>query len=567
MHTIPGLWVPSSGAVAPDLGRMAVAVERIVGDRQPRVVDSEAAAAGRERIVALFAEAGVALESQEVHLLRSRAGEVRLTNLVGRIPGTRPGTGAFAIAAHSDSVPGSPGAGDDAAGVAAVLEVAHAFRREPPARDAVILITDGEEAGLLGAEVFMRSHPWAAELTGVVNLDARGASGPAFVFELGPETGHLVPRMARHLAAPRTTSLASWIYERMPNGTDFTIFRRAGLTGYNVAFIGDFAAYHTPEDTPERLNRSTLRHMGHAALALARALDSMERTEAPPPEDARDPAGPEGAAAPEPGAPAPQPIVTRTEGARDTAPLFAALVPDHMAWTDLGGVCIVRWPTTWGPGLALLAAVAALAPLVARAVREAPRGRPFRGIGVALGALLACALLAAGLGIAAREGAAWAGVDMRSAPGRTTGVFVLLVAAGGVLVVTAGAWLAGRRHAAVAPSAGLAAVWIAWAVLATVSAFLLPAAAPLAIVPLMAAGLGALATAWAGTRTLVATAALAGLAGTVVVWFPLEPAFLDALGLQLAPVAGARAVLVLAPLMALAMLAGHGARAAGRLSN
>jgi hypothetical protein len=65
----------------------------------------------------------------------------------------------------------------------------------------------------------------------------------------------------------------------------------------------------------------------------------------------------------------------------------------------------------------------------------------------------------------------------------------------------------------------------------------------------------------------VATAALAGLAGTVVVWFPLEPAFLDALGLQLAPVAGARAVLVLAPLMALAMLAGHGARAAGRLSN
>lgn len=582
LTTWPGAWVPAAGRTAPDSARMLAAVERTVGDGTPRVVGTAAAAAGRERIKALFAEAGVDLEPQEVHLLRSRAGEMHLTNLVGRLQGTERGAGAIAIVAHSDSVRDSPGAGDDASGVAAVLEVAHALRAAPTRHDAVFLLTDGEEAGLLGAEVFMRNHPFAAELRGVVNLDARGASGPAYVFELGPDSGELVPAMARHLSAPRTTSLAAWIYERMPNGTDFTIFRRAGLTGYNVAFIGDYAAYHTPEDTPERLNRSTLRHLGHTALALTRALDAREGGSGSEGDSEGNSAGRglderssqhagqggshSGGERTGGGAGHAADTVQREPGGSATAPLFPELDPTRMAWTDLAGLVIVRWPTPWGPALALAASAVVLIPAVWRALRGAGGRRPLRGIGIAFGAVLACAVAAGVLGWGARSGAEWAGVNLRTAPERTVALFLLLYAAAGVLVAGAGAFMVRRNTAWTTPPAAFAAVWLLWAALAVVSAFLLPAAAPLAVLPVAAAGLGVIAGGMAGTRAMVVAGSLAGLAGTVVVWFPLEPPVLDALGLQMAPAAAARAALVLAPLLPLVLLACGSAPAGHRSS-
>ncbi|MFM8642161.1 MAG: M28 family peptidase, partial [Phycisphaerales bacterium] len=110
----------------------------------------------------------------------------------------------------------------------------------------------GTERGLLGAQAFMAQPPAAASLRAVVNLDARGAAGPAAIFELGPQSAWLSDVIDGFVPAPRTQSLAVAIYERMPNGTDFTVFLKAGASGFNVAFIGDVAAYHRPEDTVER---------------------------------------------------------------------------------------------------------------------------------------------------------------------------------------------------------------------------------------------------------------------------------------------------------------------------
>src|SRR5437899_5379122 len=78
-------------------------------------------------------------------------------NIVGVLPGRDRSLPAVALMAHYDSVPGSTGASDDAAGVASALEVVRAIKaRGVPARDVVVLITDGEEAGLLGADAFFR---------------------------------------------------------------------------------------------------------------------------------------------------------------------------------------------------------------------------------------------------------------------------------------------------------------------------------------------------------------------------------------------------------------------------
>ena len=64
--------------------------------------------------------------------------------------------------AHYDSVPCSPGASDDGMGTATVIETARAIAAGAPLRRTVVIVlTDGEEAGLLGAEAFMREHPLA----------------------------------------------------------------------------------------------------------------------------------------------------------------------------------------------------------------------------------------------------------------------------------------------------------------------------------------------------------------------------------------------------------------------
>jgi hypothetical protein len=85
--------------------------------------------------------------------------------------------------------------------------------------------------------------------------------------------------LIRHYAAvaphPVTTSLAAEVYRRMPNDTDFTIFRAAGIPGLNFAFIGSDEHYHQPSDDLAQLNLRSLEHHGAQALALARRFGDL----------------------------------------------------------------------------------------------------------------------------------------------------------------------------------------------------------------------------------------------------------------------------------------------------
>ena len=101
-------------------------------------------------------------------------------NVVARLEGTNDGGKAFLLMAHYDSVSTAPGASDDGAGVASMLETLRALKAGPPLKnDVIFLFTDGEERGLLGARAFVDSHPWAEDVGVVLNLEARGNTGPA----------------------------------------------------------------------------------------------------------------------------------------------------------------------------------------------------------------------------------------------------------------------------------------------------------------------------------------------------------------------------------------------------
>ncbi len=205
------------------------------------------------------------------------AAGVELTNLIGVLPGQDPHLPAVALMAHYDTVPDSAGAADDTAGVAAILEAVRAIRARGPAdRTLVVILTDGEELNLDGARAFWGGHPLRDRIGAVVNLEARGGGGRAMMFETGRGNAETISLFAR--AGGRATggvssnSLAVFVYEAMPNGTDFTIPKDRGVQGVNLAFIGRPEQYHAPVSTPDALDQGSVQHIGSQALETADAL-------------------------------------------------------------------------------------------------------------------------------------------------------------------------------------------------------------------------------------------------------------------------------------------------------
>jgi hypothetical protein len=205
-------------------------------------------------------------------------GRSDVVNIVARWRGTGPpGKKALLLSVHYDSVPRGPGAGDDASGVAAILEGLRALKATPPPeRDIIVLINDGEESGLYGADVFAAEHPWAGDVGAVLNLDARGNSGPSFMFETSAGNGWLIEQMARSLPHPMASSLTYEVYRLLPNDTDLTVYKQHGMAGWNFAFVGGLPYYHSPADTPANLDPRTLQHQGENLLALARHVAGLD---------------------------------------------------------------------------------------------------------------------------------------------------------------------------------------------------------------------------------------------------------------------------------------------------
>ena len=199
-------------------------------------------------------------------------------NVLARLEGTN-SSKAVVLIGHYDSVPTSPGASDDGAAVAAMLETLRALRAsERLKNDVIFLFTDGEEVGLMGARGFIAEHPWAKDIGVVLNFEARGSTGPALMFETSDDNGWLIKELARAGAPVRTNSVLYEAYRRLPNETDMTMFKRAGYPGLNFAYIDGGARYHSQTDGLEQLDQRSLQHQGDYALALARHYGNQDLT-------------------------------------------------------------------------------------------------------------------------------------------------------------------------------------------------------------------------------------------------------------------------------------------------
>lgn len=257
--------------------------------KEPHTMGSPENAAVRDYLVEDLSALGVEPEVQKTtaaHYLFvdgfAEAGTPE--NVLARLEGTNDGGKAFVLMAHYDSVSTAPGAGDDGAGVAAMLETLRALKAGPPLKnDVIFLFTDGEERGLLGARAFVESHPWAEDVGVVLNLEARGNTGPAIMVRTNDENGWLIREFAKAAPYPFATSDTAAFYEFSGSGSDLSVFMDSGLAGMDVAHTEGHAHYHTPLDKPEELDDRTLQHMGSYALALTRHFGnvSLDHTKAP----------------------------------------------------------------------------------------------------------------------------------------------------------------------------------------------------------------------------------------------------------------------------------------------
>lgn len=95
-------------------------------------------------------------------------------NLIAQRPDADPQSGKIIVAAHYDSIRGSPGADDNASAVAAALEVAQLLSDRSVGRTLQIVLFDKEEAGLVGSTAYVEQTENLRNVDGVIVLEMLG---------------------------------------------------------------------------------------------------------------------------------------------------------------------------------------------------------------------------------------------------------------------------------------------------------------------------------------------------------------------------------------------------------
>ena len=229
-------------------------------------VGSEAHKNVQNYIVAELNEMGLETEIQtQTAINRKWAAATTAQNIIAKVKGSENGKALMLLSHYDSSTHSSLGASDAGSGVAIILEGVRAFlsKNKTPKNDIIILLSDAEELGLLGAQAFVNEHSWTKDIGLILNFEARGSGGPSYV--LMETNGKNSKLLSEFLAAepnfPAANSLMYGVYKKLPNDTDLTIFRQdANINGFNFAFIGDHFDYHTAQDSYERLDKETLLH-------------------------------------------------------------------------------------------------------------------------------------------------------------------------------------------------------------------------------------------------------------------------------------------------------------------
>ena len=275
------------------LRRHVHALAGTIGERNVWRPDALHAAADYIRSAFVSAGCEVVPQSYETH-------HVRCENLEVTFPGHARGGEIIVAGAHYDTVPGSPGADDNASGVAGVIEIARALRPLSLSRTVKLLAFVNEEAPFfysrqMGSWVYASAARrrgddirlmLSLEMLGCYSDEPGSQAYPPFLRWFYPDRGNFIAFVSnlwsrRALAAAvrafRSSSdfpaerLASPAFVPGVSWSDQVSFWHAGYAGVMVtdtAFYR-YAHYHAASDTPEKIDYA---RMASVVDGLAKAI-------------------------------------------------------------------------------------------------------------------------------------------------------------------------------------------------------------------------------------------------------------------------------------------------------
>lgn len=241
-----------------------------------------------ERMTAL----GLTPYRGETFGLPYRSGGQHFLNLIGVVPGQTPGLAPVLIGAHYDTVD-TPGADDNAAAVAIALAAAEQLLQERPPRDVVIGLFDAEEppnfrSPSMGSTRFFQDHAPAAGFHAAVVMDLVGHDVPfphpllaarvaPLLFITGAESHPVLPGIVRSCRLDAALPVVAALNRRVGDMSDHHAFRLGGVP-YLFLSCGRWQHYHTPTDTPDKLNYAK---MSRICTFLTSVVEQLARTDLP----------------------------------------------------------------------------------------------------------------------------------------------------------------------------------------------------------------------------------------------------------------------------------------------
>ncbi len=226
-------------------------------------------------------------------------------NVIAQLPGQLNPDKTFVIGAHFDTVPGSPGADDNASAVAGLLEIARVLKDVRPDFSIEFVAFALEEVGLRGSRQYAQSAAAQdRDLIGMISLEMigyfsneansqtpfsnipsclavseEGRTVGDFIAPIGNDNSATLLKTFQQAAARYVPELLVLTGQVAGNGSCFPNTRRSDHApfwdeGYQALMITDTANfrnpnYHQPSDTLDTINFDLARQVSQATLATA----------------------------------------------------------------------------------------------------------------------------------------------------------------------------------------------------------------------------------------------------------------------------------------------------------
>lgn len=196
--------------------------------------------------------------------------EKKSANVIARIPGEEHSEEILTLTAHYDSVPQGPGAYDNMAGAAIIMEICRYFKEHTPGRTLEFIWFGAEEKGLLGSRNYVQVHE--GELKNHrfnMNVDLAGQLVGGNVIGVTGDSSicSMITYLARETGIGMTTKNQIW-------GSDSNTFAWKGIPA--MTLNRDGFGMHTHYDTIDLLSAWSLERSAALLCHIAESLSHID---------------------------------------------------------------------------------------------------------------------------------------------------------------------------------------------------------------------------------------------------------------------------------------------------